>query len=199
MSGTIRLRYGNTNTFFIPGGCGGLLIDTDWAGTLPRFFRALGEAGLELGDIAFLLLTHYHPDHMGLAGELQRRGIPLLAADVQVPFFHFSDGIFRREGRRDYIPVDDGAARVISLSDSRAVLREAGIDGEIVSTPSHSPDSISLILDDGVCLVGDLEPMEYLPAYEDNAALAKDWDTLLRFQPRRICYAHVNETFMKEQ
>ena len=29
----IKLRYGNTNTFFIPGSEGGLLVDTDWAGT----------------------------------------------------------------------------------------------------------------------------------------------------------------------
>ena len=197
MSGTIRLRYGNTNTFYIPGGRGGLLIDTDWAGTLPRFFRALGEAGLELGDIAFLFLTHYHPDHMGLAGELQRRGIPLLAADVQVPFFHFSDGIFRREGRRDYIPVDDGAARVISLSDSRAVLREAGIDGEIVSTPSHSPDSVSVLLDGGDCFVGDLEPYSYLEAYGDNPPLGEplrgDWERILRGGGKRIFFAHHDE------
>ena len=74
----VRLKYGNTNTFYIPGERGGLLVDTDSAGTLPRFFRALGEAGIGLGDIAFLLVTHYHPDHAGLAGELQRRGLILL-------------------------------------------------------------------------------------------------------------------------
>ena len=37
----IRLKYGNTNTFYVPGKSGGLLIDTDYAGTLQAFFRAL--------------------------------------------------------------------------------------------------------------------------------------------------------------
>ncbi len=32
-----KLKYGNTNTFFIHGISGNLLIDTDYAGTLPAF------------------------------------------------------------------------------------------------------------------------------------------------------------------
>ena len=67
----IKLRYGNTNTFFISETDGGLLVDTDWAGTLPQFFKAIKAAGIEMKTITSLLITHYHPDHMGLAGELQ--------------------------------------------------------------------------------------------------------------------------------
>ena len=37
------LKYGNTNTFFIEGNDGGLLVDTDYAGTLPAFYKALAE------------------------------------------------------------------------------------------------------------------------------------------------------------
>jgi hypothetical protein len=44
----IKLRYGNTNTFYIPGSDGGLLVDTDWAGTLPLFFKAIKTAGIEM-------------------------------------------------------------------------------------------------------------------------------------------------------
>lgn len=55
----IKLRYGSTNTFFIPGSKGGLLIDTDWAGTLPQFFKAIKSAGLGLPDISYVLVTHY--------------------------------------------------------------------------------------------------------------------------------------------
>ncbi len=35
----VTLRYGSTNTFFIPGREGGLLVDTGYAGTLPVFSR----------------------------------------------------------------------------------------------------------------------------------------------------------------
>lgn len=31
-----KLKYGNTNTFFVRGTDGNLLIDTDYAGTLPN-------------------------------------------------------------------------------------------------------------------------------------------------------------------
>ena len=32
-----KLKYGNTNTFFISGKDGGLLVDTDYAGTISSF------------------------------------------------------------------------------------------------------------------------------------------------------------------
>ena len=194
----IKLRYGNTNTFFIPGTDGGLLVDTDWAGTLPLFFKAIKAAGIESKAVTTLLITHYHPDHMGLAGELQQLGVKLLLADVQRPFVHAPDGIFARDKRLSYRPVDENAATGFSCAESRAVLRSLGIDGEIVHTPSHSEDSISLLLDDGSCLVGDLEPLVYLAGYEENPALKSDWEQILARRPKRILYAHANEQSLLE-
>ena len=189
----IKLRYGNTNTFYIPGAGGGLLVDTDWAGTLPLFFKAIKAAGIEIKAITTLLITHYHPDHMGLAGELQQRGVKLLLADVQRPFVHAPDGIFARDRRLSYRPVDENAAAGFSCAESRALLKTLGIDGEVIRTPSHSEDSVSLLLDEGSCLVGDLEPLAYLAGYEDNPALKRDWDRILARRPKRILYAHANE------
>ena len=71
-----------------------------------------------------------------------------------------------------------------------------GIDGEIISTPSHSADSVSVILDDGDCIVGDLEPIDFLGAYENNSELEKDWSRVISYKPKRIYYAHVNEKVM---
>ncbi|MBR3184628.1 MAG: MBL fold metallo-hydrolase [Oscillospiraceae bacterium] len=189
----IKLRYGNTNTFYIPGSDGGLLVDTDWAGTLPLFFKAIKTAGIEMKAITTLLVTHYHPDHMGLAGELQRLGVKLLVVDVQRLFVHASDEIFARDKHLSYRAVDESAATVISCAESRDVLKGLGIDGEILHTPSHSEDSVSLALDDGSCLVGDLEPLAYLAGYEENPALKSDWEQLMRRRPKRILYAHANE------
>lgn len=71
-----------------------------------------------------------------------------------------------------------------------------GISGEIVPTPSHSEDSVSVILDDGNCIVGDLEPLEYLYAYEKNTKLEKDWQLIMSHSPKMIYYAHANEKIL---
>ena len=188
----ILLKYGNTNTFLIPGGGRYLLVDTDWAGTLPAFYRALKRCGVRVSDIAYVLATHWHPDHMGLIPELMRRGVGLLLPDVQKAYVHGSDGIFARDGI-SFEPVREGLAEVISCGDSRRFLREElGIGGELVSMPSHSPDSVSLILDDGDCFVGDLEPLPYLDAYGEGEAVQTraDWALLLSLRPKRILYGH---------
>lgn len=62
--------------------------------------------------------------------------------------------------------------------------------GEVIHTPSHSEDCVSLVLDDGDCFVGDLEPFEYIEAYGDNVSLRDDWERILAFGPKRIFYAH---------
>ena len=68
------LKYGNTNTFFIRGNHSGLLVDTDYAGTMPAFYKALKNNGISVKDIEYVLATHYHPDHMGLISELMKQG-----------------------------------------------------------------------------------------------------------------------------
>ncbi|MBQ8845828.1 MAG: MBL fold metallo-hydrolase [Lachnospiraceae bacterium] len=188
-----RLKYGNTNTFFIRGTAGNLLVDTDYAGTLPLFYKEIKRQNISLKDIAYVLATHYHPDHMGLVSELMKQGVKLLLVDVQREYVGFSDEIFAREPRLGYEPICVEGATVISCEESRAFLRRLGIEGEIISTPRHSKDSVSLILDDGTCIVGDLEPMEYLGAYEENEKLKKDWERILSRKPKRIYYAHANE------
>ena len=96
----IKLKYGNTNTFFVQGSSGGLLFDTDYAGTLPAFCRAVKQNGIAVKDIGVVLASHYHPDHMGLISELMKQGVKLLVMDVQKGFIHFSDGLFARERQR---------------------------------------------------------------------------------------------------
>ena len=192
----IRLKYGNTNTFFIPGVGGGLLFDTDYAGTLPAFYKAIKQNRIAVKDVEYVLASHYHPDHMGLISELMKLGVKLLAADVQKDFIHYSDGIFVRD-RIDYSPIDETSAIVISCKNSRDFLSNIGINGEIIHTPSHSEDSISLVLDDGDCFVGDLEPFEYIGAYAENAPLMSDWERILSLDPKRVFYAHMPEKVLQ--
>lgn len=193
-----RIRYGNTNTFLLKGEGGSILVDTDYAGTLPGFYRAIKDLGIKVSDITYVLATHYHPDHMGLISELMDQGVKLIIMGSQKDSVHYSDSIFEKEPHLNFKPIDESKGQLLPFEDSRLFLEKLGIKGEIIPTPSHSEDSISILLDDGTFIVGDLEPLEYLEAYEDNKKLKEDWDKLLSFHPKRILYAHANEKILKE-
>ena len=186
---TVRIRYGNTNTFLVEGR---LLVDTDYAGTMPAFYRALKANGIRAESITHVMATHFHPDHCGLIGELQKRGVRLILPEIQKEAVHFPDYIFKRDGI-SYVPVDEGTADNISIESGRDYLRTLGIEGEIVSTPSHSRDSVSLILDNGDCIVGDLQPREHIVCYDEDTGLKADWYVIMNHRPKRILYAHMPE------
>ena len=188
-----KLRYGMTNTFLIPGERGYLLVDTDYAGTMSAFYSAIKQYNIKVSDISYVLATHYHPDHIGLVSELMKQGVKLLVVDTQCPHIHYSDEIFARDNRLNYEPIDESDATVISCEESRGFLKELGIHGEIISTASHSEDSVSLVLDEGVCIVGDLEPIDYLGGYERNVPLQEDWELIMSYNPKLIYYSHANE------
>lgn len=188
-----KLKYGNTNTFLVQGKSGYLLVDTDYAGTLSAFYGAIKQCNINVSDISYILATHYHPDHIGLVSELMKQGVKLLTLDTQCSNIHYSDVIFGRDKRFNYEPIDVEKATNISCNQSREFLKDMGILGEIVPTVSHSDDSISLILDNGVCIVGDLEPLDYLDAYDENVKLKADWELVMSYNPKLIYYAHANE------
>jgi glyoxylase-like metal-dependent hydrolase (beta-lactamase superfamily II) len=173
----------------VKGTAGNLLVDTDYAGTIQGFYRAIKGNGIRLNQISCVMATHYHPDHCGLIGWLQTQGVQLLLMESQAEAVHDPDYIFARE-KREYIPVETEKAIILTANESRRCLKRLGIEGEIIRTVSHSADSVSLILDDGSCFVGDLEPREYIEAYADNAQLAEDWKLILSRNAKIIHYAH---------
>lgn len=191
----ILLKYGNTNTYFVDG----LLIDTDMPGTLPRLYRELKRNGLRPEDIRYVIATHWHPDHVGLIGELTERGAELILADRQLPYVHSSDPLLRRMAGGSFTPADEGRARVVSCGDSRALLASLGIAGELVPTDSHSPDGIALLLDDGSCFVGDLEPRQWIGGYGEGSALAADWARILPHGPAAVHFGHANSQILKTE
>ncbi|MBR4758655.1 MAG: MBL fold metallo-hydrolase, partial [Lachnospiraceae bacterium] len=184
-----KLNYSNTNTYLIEGDSdsGKLLFDTGWAGTFPAFCRAMGEIRIPVQDINFILISHFHPDHMGIAQDIADQGPVILAADVQKDFLHSSDAIFFREKNTAFRSIEDDKVRFFSLTDSRKTLREIGIAGQILHTPGHSDDSISLMLDDGNLFVGDLNPLYELELHE-GTQIGESWQRLLALEPKVVYY-----------
>ena len=190
------LTYSPTHTFLLQGPTSSILVDTGYAGTLSAFYKAIKAQEIKVSDISYVMCTHYHPDHCGLVSDLMEQGVGLILIDSQVEHVHFPDTIFAREPHLQYKPINESKAKVITFEESRSFLESLGISGSIIATPSHSPDSVSVILDDDTAIVGDLEPLPYLDAYSDNVALKADWDRVLSYKPKRILYAHANEQIL---
>ena len=185
-----KLKYGNTNTYLIRGNAANLLVDTDWAGTLPAFYKAVKAQNLQIGDISCVLSTHYHPDHMGITAELMNMGVTLVIFDVQLGHIHFSDSIYSKEKNRFYKPIDESCAKILPCSGSRVFLESLGISGEVIHTPGHSEDSISLILDDGIAILGDLPPYSALAAMEDET-VQNSYNEILNRGVTELYYGHM--------
>lgn len=185
----IALKYANTNTYLIKGQNGYILFDTDWAGTFSLFCKALRKANIKVREIKYLLISHFHPDHMGIAQEIANLGVQIVVMDVQKDFVHASDSVFEKDKKNTFVPIDDKKVRLLSICDSRSFLEEMGIEGEILATPGHSDDGISLWLDKGILLVGDLNPLYELELHK-GTQIGESWEKLLLRKPRKIYYGH---------
>jgi ribonuclease/clavin/mitogillin len=134
-----------------------------WPGTLPKLLHTLKRIGIPLSNITHLLITHYHPDHAGLAQELKQKGVKLIVLANQVAAIPALKQYMKPESNYVDITPDDNIH--VQTGRSRLFLHGLGIDGEIIITPGHTDDSITLILDTGVAFTGDLPPesvAEYL-------------------------------------
>ena len=192
-----ELRYSNTNTYLIEGDHGKLLFDTGWAGTFPMLCRALGEQKTSVQEISGVMISHFHPDHMGIAQEIADQGAVLLIPDLQKPFLHAADAIFEKEKGTRFVPIKEEQARFFSIKESRAVLKELGLNGQVFHTPGHSDDSISLWLDEGALFVGDLNPLYELELHK-GTQIGESWEKLLKLQPKTIYYGHAKTAVLEE-
>lgn len=183
----VNVGYDSTNYYIIAGAAKTmLLVDCGWPGTLGKLKSRFKGKGIELTQVQYLLVTHYHPDHAGLTQELRNAGLRLILMDTQVPFVGQLKKIMKPNS--GYIDIVVEGSFVLKSADSRAFLKQIGIDGEIISTPGHSPDSVSLILDEGIAFTGDLTHESMLS--EDNVVARESWHQIYGHGVRIIYPAH---------
>lgn len=148
---------------------GWMLVDPGIPYTTQMVVRALNRLGVEPGWVKLILLTHGHVDHAGATGAVQE----LTVAKVAV---HQRDRWLLERGQVTMPPLwipGGGAlysvlnpiARLLRFRAARAdiviedeglSLLPFGIRGRVIYTPGHSDGSVSVLLDGGEALVGDL-------------------------------------------
>src|SRR5215212_4914211 len=171
----VNVGYDSTNYYVLGTSRTRLLVDVGWPGTLPKLLAMLKRKGIALEDIGYLLITHYHPDHAGLAQEVKAQGVRLIVLEQQLSAIPALKSYMKPVNRYVEITLHDNLH--LTTRESRAFLKRIGIAGEIIAIPGHSDDSVSLVLDAGVAFTGDLVP----PGFVDERAsdtVRQSWDAL---------------------
>lgn len=204
------VKFGHSNVYFIRTENGHILVDAGMPGDTKKLDEVFATASVEPNSIRLIVVTHGHMDHMGLlAYAKETTGAKVLChqslseklaiGEIEVPvaqnpFGHFLNlmtGILEMTGGADIEGVNSDI-----LVDDVFDLSEYGISGKIIHTPGHSQGSISIILDNGETLIGDMVrdegDGEIGPGmfYEDKETLIASLEEVALFESRTIYLSH---------
>ena len=183
----VNVGYRSTNYWVVSAGTSRILVDLGWPGSMGMMQAQLDRKDVPLGELRYGLATHYHIDHAGVAQELKQAGVSLLVLDVQVdaipPMKRWT------KPQDHYLEIDLHTNVTITFEESRQTLKQIDILGEIVHTPGHSDDSVSLLLDDGSVFTGDLTHPS-IATDEQAAVVAESWHKLHELGANRVYPGH---------
>jgi len=159
----------SVNAYLIEAGEGLTLIDcgTDWPEGFETLTGGLTELGVDPGGIDTLVITHLHPDHVGMAPRLTRawgvKTVMHLRAAKLVDRYNDTVGFVQRTReladrhgvppdrrdafvevgeRPDWMPVIDPPDQVVEDGDRISLNRNRHF--EVIHTPGHEPAHICL-------------------------------------------------------
>jgi endoribonuclease LACTB2 len=178
----------STHFYLIDVGKGMLLVDAGWVDVFKQFEHQLKAYKIPYSEIKYVMMTHHHPDHAGLIQTVKRlSGARQLIPAEQLAYLPAVAAFYKN--MPEFEPLELGKRDVVNPD--RAMLHSLGIHAEIVPTPGHSPDSVSLVMDSGAAFVGDLRPPGMVS--EENAAeIRASWQRLVEHGAQEIYPAHGN-------
>lgn len=204
-----QLLSGRSNSYLIFTDKGNILVDTGRKNKKSILLKNL--KSLQIESIDWLILTHTHFDHCENAHFLQNKfKCKIVVSDKGYPMaergyaFHprgtnpFTKAISRLGNQfflrlshyQKFIP-DHTYDEFFSFS-------IPGIDIDLLATPGHSDDSISIIVNDEVALVGDamfgIFKKSIFPPFADNPAeMVESWEKLLETECHAFLPGHGSE------
>ena len=160
--------------------------------------------GFNPSQISLILLTHGHTDHCGSVNELKK----ITGAKVAI---HKDDAKYLLAGESaEVIPVSSigrlfsiftknmkrGFERVKPdiLIESELRLNSFGIKGKVISTPGHTPGSVSIVLDSGKSIIADIlasfGSLNYSPFATDIVLLKESLVKIMNSTANEIYLSH---------
>jgi glyoxylase-like metal-dependent hydrolase (beta-lactamase superfamily II) len=131
-----------------------VLVDAGMGGDPRQLLALITSLGRQPSDMRHIVLTHWHPDHMGNAAELRRlTGAAIAIHELDAPVLAGQER--PAKGRRTM----GFLMRVLRVKPLTAdvVLQLGDVIGslEVIHVPGHTAGSIALRRDDGVVFSGD--------------------------------------------
>jgi hydroxyacylglutathione hydrolase len=183
------LIYGETIT----------LIDTGVAGGEVQIFESIRSNGRNPSEIALIILTHSHPDHIGSARAIQREsGCSIAAHPAERAWIENVDLQNRERPVPGFATLVGGPVNIDhELDDGDLIEPDETSEGEmqVFSTPGHSAGSISLFLHNERALFsGDAIPVPGdLPVYDDALLSVRSVNKLKTIRGIRVLLSSWDE------
>jgi hydroxyacylglutathione hydrolase len=188
-----------------------ILVDCGMPSSGDRIWEGITAAGVDPVDLAMIVVTHAHVDHFGAATELQTRtGAPVVAHEADLPAYIAGHsersqrqpiGAFGRIFTRT--PPPNEATEPLHpdiVLTGQYPLAEHGVDARIIPTPGHTPGSVSVLLDQGDLIAGDmltggfLGVLRYRPSYppfhDDPVQALDSLQAALKLGPHTLHIGH---------
>ena len=186
------------------------LVDAGFVGHGRTILRKIRSLGRDPHELELALITHGHLDHFGGVAEVRAATGARIAAHPLHADIVATGGRIVSPGRtawgRTYgslaraalprlrVPAIDSVASVRDGED----LHDLGLPGYVYYTPGHSDGCISLLLDDGTAIVGDLIQGKRLPSLvpelpnmaQDSDRAHASWRRLLEAGATSFLPAH---------
>ena len=191
---TVPLAY--TNCYLIQAAQGWILVDAGRQSVAELFQRQLGKLGIDSTDIKLIIITHAHFDHVGSLAQIKDLcGCPVLAHPLEAriieagevvipPGTNWLGNMVSWVGKRSTRMLGFAKTTVEITADDEYDLTPFGVAGKIIPTPGHTPGSISVLLEDGQALVGDLAMnmvfRSHIPIFtEEPSQISSSWEMLI--------------------
>ena len=169
------------------------LIDSGVAGCEPIIIDYIKQAGRDPQEIARIVFTHSHADHIGGSPALKKQTGCKLAAHVDArPWIENVDQQYAERPIENFYDLVGGSVEIDSgLKDGDQVDLGDGKTLEIFYTPGHSKGAISLLYNkDRALFTGDAVPKpNTVPIYEDVATSIESIKKLKQIEGLEILMA----------
>ena len=161
------------------------------------FSKRLAQIGIEPSDIELIIITHAHFDHVGsLASIKSLCNCPVLAHPLEARLIETGEVVIPPGtnalgklvswlGRHNIRSLRFPKTRVEFTTDQELDLTPYGVAAKVGPTPGHTPGSLSVLLEDGQAIVGDLAmsygPGSNFPIFaEQPEKITASWDLLIK-------------------